>query len=81
MTLTEYLRSRKETHDAFARRLGVHSVTVSKWCSGSMRPSWPKMGAISRATDGAVTAADFLRSAEDAPPGAQAAPATTTEAA
>jgi len=68
MTLTEYLRSRKETHDAFARRLGVHPVTVSKWCSGSMRPSWPKMGAISCATDGAVTAADFIRPSQDAPP-------------
>jgi DNA-binding transcriptional regulator YdaS (Cro superfamily) len=66
MTLTEYLRSQKETHDAFARRLGVHSVTVSKWCSGAMRPSWPKMEAISRATDGAVTAADFLRSPQEA---------------
>jgi DNA-binding transcriptional regulator YdaS (Cro superfamily) len=66
MTLTEYLRSQKETHDAFARRLGVHSVTVSKWCSGAMRPSWPKMEAISRATGGAVTAADFLRSPQEA---------------
>lgn len=61
MTLSDYLRERKETHEAFARRLGVHAVTVSKWTSGAMRPSWPKMEAIARATDGAVTAADFMR--------------------
>lgn len=60
MTLADYLRSRRETHEAFAARVGVHSVTVSKWATGAMRPSWPKLAAIAAATDGAVTAADFM---------------------
>lgn len=66
MTLGDYLRSKGETHDAFARRVGVHAVTVSKWATGAMRPSWPKLEAITAATSGAVTAADFMRAAEAA---------------
>lgn len=66
MTLADYLRHEKQTHEAFAARLGVHAVTVSKWASGAMRPSWPKMEAIQAATGGAVTPADFMRQPERA---------------
>ena len=66
MTLSEYLSAKKLTRAQFAEMLGVHAVTVSKWCSGAMRPEWSRLRAIADATDGAVTAEDFLP-AEAAP--------------
>lgn len=66
MTLGEYLDGASITRRAFAARLGVHPVTVTKWVTGSQRPSWPLMARIRAATEGRVTAADF-EAADDAP--------------
>lgn len=60
MTLSDYLRATGQTHHTFANRVGVHPVTVSKWCSGAQRPGWAKMVAISAETGGAVTPDDFM---------------------
>ena len=62
MFLADYLAAQKETRAAFAERVGAHPVTVTKWCTGTMRPSWVQMDLIASATGGAVTAADFMRS-------------------
>jgi transcriptional regulator with XRE-family HTH domain len=70
MKLSDYLAAENLTRDAFAQRLGVHSVTVSKWCTGSQRPSWFFLGRILEITGGAVTATDFM---PDAPAGQAAA--------
>lgn len=61
MFLADYLSAEKETRASFAARVDVHPVTVSKWCTGTMRPSWVQMDAILRETGGKVTAADFMR--------------------
>jgi len=60
MKLADYLAAQKLTREAFAQRLGVHSVTVSKWCSGAMRPSWPMISRVAAETGNKVTAADFM---------------------
>jgi DNA-binding transcriptional regulator YdaS (Cro superfamily) len=49
------------TRAQFAARLGVHPVTVSKWCSGAMRPAWSAIERIQAATGGQVTAQDFMK--------------------
>ncbi len=72
MDLASYLDAENETRGAFAGRIGVHAVTVSKWISGALRPSWPKMQRINSATGGKVTAADFDREPR---PGRKKAPA------
>jgi DNA-binding transcriptional regulator YdaS (Cro superfamily) len=67
MTLSAFLASQKLTRAQFAERLGVHPVTVSKWCSGAMRPAWSAIERIQVETGGQVTAQDFMsRTAESA---------------
>jgi DNA-binding transcriptional regulator YdaS (Cro superfamily) len=60
MKLTDFLASQKMTRADFAFRIGVHPVTVSKWCSGAMRPGWGVMERIHAVTEGQVTAQDFM---------------------
>ena len=48
------------TRAQFAARMGVHPVTVSKWCSGAMRPAWSAIERIQAETGGQVTAQDFM---------------------
>ena len=60
MKLTDFLASEKMTRADFADRMGVHPVTVSKWCSGAMRPGWSAMERIQALTAGRVTAQDFM---------------------
>jgi transcriptional regulator with XRE-family HTH domain len=59
MRLSSFLSERGMTRAEFAAEVGVHPVTVSKWCSGAMRPRWNFIDAIQRITGGAVTATDF----------------------
>lgn len=65
MTLSDYLNRQKITRAAFGVTIGAHPITVQRWCSGAMRPSWPRLAAIEAATNGAVTAADFVPRAEE----------------
>jgi DNA-binding transcriptional regulator YdaS (Cro superfamily) len=60
MKLTDFLASEKMTRADFACRIGVHPVTVSKWCSGAMRPGWAAIERIQAVTEGRVTAQDFM---------------------
>ncbi len=56
-----------ETGDeALALRLGVDRSTVSRFRRGRRMPSAEMMRLIHQATDGAVTANDFVHSAEAA---------------
>ena len=64
MRLPDFLADRGLTRAGFAALVGVHPVTVSKWCTGTMRPDWQAMEAIKAATSGAVTPNDFLSQTE-----------------
>ena len=66
MTLSAFLASQNLTRAQFAARLGVHPVTVSKWCSGAMRPAWSAIERIQVQTGGQVTAQDFMPRAAEA---------------
>ena len=60
MKLSAYLRLTDTTMQAFAARIGVSNPTVHRWCHGKAFPAWEKIPAIEAATDGAVTAEDFV---------------------
>ncbi len=60
MKLSDWLDEKKEPRATFARRVGVHPITVTKWCSGIWIPRADALDRIHAATDGAVTANDFL---------------------
>jgi len=60
MKLDEWLIKEKLTQVAFAERLGVHPVTVSKWASDKMMPRRGQFRKISQVTGNQVTANDFM---------------------
>lgn len=60
MKLQDYLRRHQLSPKAFAERINVSSVTVTRYMTGARRPDWDVMSRIVDATDGAVTADDFL---------------------
>ncbi|WP_206030313.1 type II toxin-antitoxin system CcdA family antitoxin [Roseomonas sp. AR75] len=68
MTLRDYLRRTGTTLTAFGDRVGVSHTTVMRWAAGQAAPrDKATMEAVARATDGAVTAADFFTPAGPAP--------------
>lgn len=66
MTLSDWFDRSGITAADFARRCGVHLVTVYKWKNGDITPRPAQMAAISAATAGAVTANDFVFAASGA---------------
>ena len=61
MKLAEYLEQTDTTLQAFGERLGVSHTTVLRWATGQAVPRGRgRMEALARATQGAVTAADFF---------------------
>lgn len=60
MNLATYLKEQNLTREAFANRVGVHPITVTRWVTGSLRPGWDKLAVIERVTGGGVTAQDFM---------------------
>ena len=66
MKLADYLNSRAMSAAEFADVLGVHRSTVSRWIEpvsdGDVvfRPSWEQIAKIREATQGQVTANDFV---------------------
>lgn len=61
MKLAQYLEQTETTLQALGERLGVSHTTISRWASGQAVPRGPaRMEALARATQGAVTAADFF---------------------
>lgn len=59
MTLRDWIRAGGNVR-TIQEAAGVHYVTAWKWCFGHKTPSWKQIPAIERATNGAVTAADFV---------------------
>jgi transcriptional regulator with XRE-family HTH domain len=59
MTLREYLRAENLTLVEFARRVGVHPITVHDWAAGKAIPRRASLARIAAATEGRVTAASF----------------------
>ena len=60
MKLADWLKEKQLPRYKFAERIGVQPSVVSDYCNGRYCPR-PKVAvAISRETDGAVTANDFL---------------------
>ncbi|UPY37668.1 type II toxin-antitoxin system CcdA family antitoxin [Sediminicoccus sp. KRV36] len=65
MKLAAYLEQTGTTLQAFGERLGVSHTTVLRWATGQAVPRGRgRMEALARATQGAVTAADFFPDAE-----------------
>ena len=62
MKLSEWLRSNDVSPADFAGRVGVHRSTVGRWIDprSDAKPDWDVLPRIIEATDGAVTANDFL---------------------
>ena len=71
MKLAEYLERTDTTLQALGERLGVSHTTVLRWATGQAVPRGrARMEALARATQGAVTAADFFpEAAAPAPTG------------
>ena len=61
MTLYEYLRTHDLTPTAFAARVGVEPITVSRWIRGERFPRPDMIHRIAVATDGAVQPGDFFQ--------------------
>lgn len=59
MTLREWLDRNKVTVEVFADRIGTHHSSVSRYAGGRM-PRKEVLKRIKEATDGQVTADDFL---------------------
>lgn len=65
MHLRDYLAEHDLSRDEFARRVGAGSaLTVGKWIRGERFPRLAMIRRIEKATDGAVTANDFLTKPE-----------------
>lgn len=59
MKLKSWLTLADKSTDEFAKIIGVSGAAVRRYCSGRM-PQRPILLRIREATDGAVTADDFL---------------------
>ena len=59
MTLDEYLRRHDLDNRRFARLIGVHESTVSRWRTGLMRPGIDSWLAIMKASKGKIGMCDL----------------------
>ena len=64
MTLNEYLERNNLTHEDFATLIGCHRSAVTRWATGSRRPSPVWIDIIFRKTKGLVTAQELLGGSE-----------------
>lgn len=60
MKLADWLKQTKMRRYVFAEMIGVQPSVVTDYCEGRIWPGRDKMQAIRKATNGAVTADDFL---------------------
>lgn len=69
MRLADYLAQKHMSAAEFAAIIDVDRSTVSRWLDVSQnktfRPRWDQIPRITAATDGLVTANDFVGAAED----------------
>lgn len=68
MTLNEYMRRKRLTHEEFAELVGCTRAAVTRWLSGSRSPSPRWVTVILRKTKGLVKVQD-LRSVASVGPG------------
>ncbi len=61
MTLDQYLTKRGETAEAFARRIGAATSTVTRIRRGEMAPGLETLLAIQKATGGKVSARELVK--------------------
>lgn len=64
MKLSEWFEQTKRQKRAFADEIGVTPQMISAYCKGATWPSKKRMKLIADKTDGAVTADDFMESAQ-----------------
>jgi len=67
MKLADYMALEALTDTALAARLGVRPSTVLRWRKENTRPNWQTLRDIATATDGHVTAEDFVPGADEVP--------------
>ena len=61
MKLADWLKQKNMTPPEFAKAIGVDRSNVTRWLKGELRPGWEDvLPKIIAATDGQVTANDFL---------------------
>lgn len=60
MTLAEYLARNDLKAAELATRIGVSRQALSRYIKGERRPEWTLLRRITEATDGHVTANDFV---------------------
>lgn len=63
MNLRAYRKQHGITLDEMGKTLAVTGVTVHRWETGKARPTLDAVEKIQAATNGSVTAADFMRPA------------------
>lgn len=66
VTLAAYLSQNSVSYEAFAAKLGVSAMSVSRWARGLNRPHWDTIQQIMQITGGQVTPDSFLK-AEKSP--------------
>lgn len=64
--LKAYLDRTGEKQTKFAERIGTTSATISRLCSGTLKPSLELAHQIERATDGQVPTETWVADAQDA---------------
>lgn len=67
MDLTDYLTTNRISNAEFATRIGVSQQALYRYRLKQRRPEWAILLRISDATDGSVTANDFLPEREPTP--------------
>ncbi len=60
MTLKEYIDNVGVSQAALARKIGVEQASISRWVNGKQYPDWSLIPEIYKATEGRVTANDFV---------------------
>jgi transcriptional regulator with XRE-family HTH domain len=64
MKLSDWFKLTKRPKAAFAEDIGVTPQMISAYCNGAIWPTKERMRRIAAATDGAVTANDFMETAQ-----------------
>lgn len=81
MTLDQFLSSKRLTRTAFAKEVGVSRVALQRYLAGDRFPRRGVLRRITAATDGLVTANDFVAKPDTAPADADAVAHAAAQAA